>query len=518
MKFPNKIILLAAGTAVLSSAITAGVMKEALTSRDDFSSMATDAGYDANKTGALYTVGMSPAAVTTDFTQAAESTINGVVSIKSFATPRGYSNGGYSNGGGFFEDPFFEYFFGSPGGNRRQQPRQQQESKEQQIGLGSGVILSADGYIVTNNHVIDDAERLEVALNDNRTYDATVIGADPVTDLALIKIDATDLPIIPLGDSEQLKVGEWVLAVGNPFGFTSTVTTGIVSAKGRSIPDNGHGAKMSIESYIQTDAAVNPGNSGGALVTLKGELIGINTAIYSQTGNYAGYSFAIPTSIVKKVVSDLRQFGAVQRAVLGVKIGDLTAELAKKKNITAVTQGVYVGEVEDRSSAKEAGIQEGDVITAINGVPTNKSGELQEQVSKYRPGDSIKVTFVRDNKTQTVTLKLLNPQGTTGITKASDYTDLGCAFKKVDASTLKQLGLSGGVQVIDLKDGYMREAGVRSGFIIFSINDQRISSPEDVEKMYKAIMKSNGGEHVMILRGVYPTGKRGIYAIDLGGE
>jgi len=513
MKFPSKIILFAAGTAVLSSAITAGVMKEALTSRDDFSSMATGAGSNANMAGSLYTVGMSPAAAATDFTQAAESTINGVVSIKSFVTPRGY----YSNGGGFFDDPFFEYFFGSPGGNRRQQQPQQQQPQQQQMGLGSGVIISADGYIVTNNHVIDEAERLEVTLNDNRTFDATVIGSDPVTDLALIKIDATDLPIIPMGDSERLKVGEWVLAVGNPFGFTSTVTTGIVSAKGRSIP-NGHNRKMSIESYIQTDAAVNPGNSGGALVTLNGELIGINTAIYSQTGNYAGYSFAIPTSIVKKVVSDLRQYGAVQRAVLGIKIVDLTSELIKENNITAVTKGVFVDDVNDRSSAKEAGIQKGDVIIAINDVPTGKSSELQEQVSKYRPGDNIKVTFVRDNKKQTVTLKLLNPQGTTKVTKASDYTDLGCAFKKVDASTLKQLGLSGGAQVVDIKDGYMRDAGVRSGFIIFSINDQRISGPEDVEKMYKAIMKGNGDERVMILRGVYPTGKRGIYAIDLAGE
>lgn len=518
MKFPSKIILLAAGTAVLSSALTAGVMKEALTSRDDFSSLATEAGDDANGSGKLYTVGMSPAAVATDFTQAAESSINGVVSIKSYVTPR-RSSRGYSNGGNdFFGDPFFEYFFGSPGRNPRQQPQQQEQPQQEQLGLGSGVILSADGYIVTNNHVIEEAERLEVTLNDNRTFDATVVGTDPQTDLALIKIDATDLPIIPMGDSERLKVGEWVLAVGNPFGFTSTVTTGIVSAKGRSIPNGGHNRQMGIESYIQTDAAVNPGNSGGALVTLNGELIGINTAIYSQTGNYAGYSFAIPTSIVKKVVSDLRQFGAVQRAVLGISISDLTSELAKEKGITSVTKGVYVGKVNDRSSAKEAGIQEGDVITAINGVETGKVSELQEQVAKYRPGDTIKVTYVRDNKTNTATIKLLNTQGTTNVTKASDYTDLGCAFKKVDASLLKQLGLSAGVQVVDLKDGYMREAGVRSGFVIYSINDMRISKPEDVEKVYKALMKNSGDERVMILRGVYPTGKRGIYAIDLAGE
>lgn len=516
MKLPSKIILLAAGTAVLSSAVTAGVMKEAFTSRgDDFSSAATEADYNGGAGGRLYTVGMSPAAAATDFTQAAESSINGVVSIKSYATPRN-SSGGYSGGGGFFNDPFFEYFFGSPGGNNRQQPRRQQQ-EEQQMGLGSGVILSSDGYIVTNNHVIDEAERLEVTLNDNRTFDATVIGKDPVTDLALIKIDAKDLPVIPMGDGEALKVGEWVLAVGNPFGFTSTVTTGIVSAKGRSI-SRPHQGRMDIESYIQTDAAVNQGNSGGALVNLAGELIGINTAIYSQTGNYAGYSFAIPTSIVKKVVSDLRQFGTVQRAVLGVSISDLTNEIAKAKNITAVTKGVYVGEVSDRSSAKEAGLQKDDVIIKINDTATDNVAQLQEQVAKYRPGDEIKVTYVRDNKTNSVNVKLRNPQGNMQMTKAGDFTDLGCAFKKVDESALRQLGLSNGVKVVGLSAGRFRDAGVKDGFIIYSINDSRVSSPEDVEKIYKAIMKGNGDEKLMILRGVYPTGKRGIYAVDLSTE
>lgn len=514
MNISSKIILLAAGSAVLSSALTAGVMKEALGSGDDFSAINNSA-VTTTDAGSFYKASMSPAASATDFTQAAESTINGVVSIKSYVTPRGYSRQGQSQGG-FFGDPFFEYFFGSP---QRQQPQQQpQQPREQQLGLGSGVILSPDGYIVTNNHVIDEAERLEVTLNDNRTFDATVIGTDPSTDLALIKIDATDLPIIPMGDSERLKVGEWVLAVGNPFGFTSTVTTGIVSAKGRSIPSSNQHRQMGIESYIQTDAAVNPGNSGGALVTLNGELIGINTAIYSQTGSYAGYSFAVPTSIVKKVVADLRQYGTVQRAVLGVSIRELTAELAKEKGITAVTKGVYVGQVADRSSALEAGIKEGDVITAINGVDTHNVAELQEQVSKYRPGDSIKVSYIRDNKANTATVKLLSPKGTTTITRATDFTDLGCAFKKVDASTLKQLGLSAGVQIVDLKDGMARDAGVRQGFIITSINDARVSAPEDVEKIYKAIMKGQDEDRVMILRGIYPTGKRGIYALDLAGE
>lgn len=521
MKLTGKIILLAASTAVISSAITAGAVGGALLSdkAGTASIIADEVMADPSINGAngrYFTASMSPAAATTDFTQAAESTINGVVSIKCYVTPRGYSGMG---GGGFFDDPFLEYFFGQP--QRRQQQQPQQQPKEQQAGLGSGVILTPDGYIVTNNHVIEQAERLEVTLNDNRTFDATVVGSDPSTDIALIKIDATDLPIIPLGDSESIKVGEWVLAVGNPFGFTSTVTTGIVSAKGRSIGSErsgDRGRKMSIESYIQTDAAVNPGNSGGALVNLKGELVGINTAIYSQTGSYAGYSFAVPTSIVKKVVADIRQYGAVQRAVLGVSIADLSNEIAKEKGITAVTKGVYVGSVADRSSAREAGIQEGDVITAINGTPTNNSATLQEQMAKHRPGDTVKVSYVRDNKHMSVDVKLLNPQGSTAVTKASSFTDLGCAFKKVDEKLLKQLGLTAGVQVVDVNKGIAADAGIRNGFVITSINDTRVSRPDDVEKIYHSIISLSENDRVMIVRGVYPTGKRGIYALDLAGE
>lgn len=516
MKLTGKIITLAAGTAVLSSAVTAIAMKRVIFENGEEAKSYNELFSPVNqRTGGVTRVAQLPANQS-DFTTAAESTINGVVSIKSYVTPKGYRQGGNSGGNGFFSDPFFEYFFGNPGGNsRRSQPRQeQQQQHEQPSGLGSGVILSADGYIVTNNHVIDEADRLEVTLNDNRTFDATVVGTDPTTDLALIKIEATDLPTIPLGDSESLKVGEWVLAVGNPFGFTSTVTTGIVSAKGRSISTPGHG-RMSIESYIQTDAAVNPGNSGGALVNLAGELIGINTAIYSQTGNYAGYSFAIPTSIVKKTVSDLRQYGAVQRAVLGVSIVDLSNEIAKEKGITAVTKGVYVGGVSDRSSAKEAGLQEGDVITKIDDIATDNVGQLQEQVAKHRPGDKIKVTYVRDNKVNTANVTLRNTQGNMQVTKAGDITDLGCAFKKVDESTLRQLGLSNGVQVTGLGDGRFRDSGVKNGFIIYSINNSRVSSPNDVENIYKAVMKSGSDEKVMIIRGVYPTGRRGIYAVDL---
>ena len=504
MKPTGKTILLAAGTAVIASAVTAMAMKSSFEAGLDTADSVSLAGQPSG--GSLYTVaqGVTPH---TDFTAAAESTINGVVSIKSFSTPQ------QQRGGGIFDDPFFEYFFGSPGQGRRQQ---QESPREQQRGLGSGVIISADGYIVTNNHVIADAERLEITLNDNRTFDATVVGTDAMTDIALIKIDAKDLPVIPMGDSEAIKVGEWVLAVGNPFGFTSTVTTGIVSAKSRSIAGATHSrGNMGIESYIQTDAAVNPGNSGGALVNLAGELIGINTAIYSQTGNYAGYSFAVPTSIVRKVVGDIKQYGAVQRAVLGISITDLTNDTAKEKGITAVTKGVYVAKVGERSSAREGGIQEGDVITSINGVATDNTGQLQEQVSKYRPGDKIKVGYVRDNKAHTVEIKLLNTQGTTGVTTAGDFADLGCVFKKADKELIKQIGIDNGVQVVEVSDGPMADAGVRKGFVITTVNDSKVSTPADVEKIYNALMRDNGGEKLMILRGYYPTGKRGAYAVDL---
>lgn len=508
MNLNSKIIVLAAATAIASSTITAIAVSKIVDHsprHTDFEEL-FDTGNPSS--GSVTRVAQLPA-TQSDFTSAAESTINGVVSIKSFVTPRTYQQ----NGGGFFNDPFFEYFFGSPGG-RRNMPERNEQPKQQPLGLGSGVIISPDGYIVTNNHVIDNAERLEVTLNDNRTFDATIVGADATTDLALIKIDASDLPVIPMGDSEALKVGEWVLAVGNPFGFTSTVTTGIVSAKGRSIGRQNHN-QMDIESYIQTDAAVNSGNSGGALVNLSGELIGINTAIYSQTGSYAGYSFAIPTSIVKKVVSDLRQYGAVQRAVLGISISDLTNDIAKENNITAVTKGVFIGEVSDRSSAKEAGLKAKDVIIAINDISTDNVARLQEQIAKYRPGDSVRVTYVRDNKKNTVAVNLRNPQGNTNVTRAGEFTDLGCAFKKVDEATLEKLGLSNGVQVAGLSKGAFADSGVKDGFIIYSINDSRVSAPEDVEKIYKSIMKGSSEEKVMILRGIYPTGKRGIYAIDL---
>ena len=441
----------------------------------------------------------------TDFTKAAESTVNAVVSIKSYVTPRRQQ---------YYQsfDPF-EFFFG-PGNGNRQQP-QQQEQKPQQSGLGSGVIISNDGYIVTNNHVVDGAEKLEVTLNDNRSFNAQVIGTDATTDLALLKIEAKDLSPIPFGDSDDIKVGEWVLAVGNPFGFTSTVTAGIVSAKARSISSTTHSMPMGVESFIQTDAAVNPGNSGGALVTTDGLLVGINTAIYSTTGNYAGYSFAIPSNIVKKVITDIKQYGTVQRAVLGISFQDLTAEIAKERDITAVTDGIIIEQVLDRGSAKEAGLEKGDVIIKINDAKIKDKGTMMEQMSRFRPGDKIKVTYVRNNKTQTTTITLKNSQGNTSITKSNDILDLGCAFKELSDKQKKDLGISKGVEVLGVKDGKFKEYGIRNGFIILDINNYPVSSREDVEKVYKAIMNDNDSDKVMFITGIYPTGKKVYYAVPL---
>lgn len=476
-----------------------------------------------NKSTALCTlallVGTSAYAVTTpafetDFTQAAEKTVNAVVCIKSYTTRQQnpYGQGGY--------DPFgmFDFFFGNPQQPRQQAPQQQRKKNEPvQSGLGSGVIISEDGYIVTNNHVVDGADKLEVLFNDNSSYDAKIIGTDEASDLALIKVDAQNLTPITFGDSETVKIGEWVLAVGNPFGFNSTVTAGIVSAKARSLGQN-HKGNLSIESFIQTDAALNPGNSGGALVNLKGELIGINSAIYSNTGSYSGFSFAIPTTIVKKVMADIRQYGTVQRAVLGASVRELDSKIAKEKDITAVKSGLLIASVNDMSTAKELGLQEDDVITAINGVNVANHAQLVEQLNKFRPGDKVTVTYYRNNKKIEKTATLRNQTGSTSITKKGDFSELGCAFMKLTAETKTRLGISNGVQVKGLKAGAIRDAGVKEGFIITAVNDVPVNSSEDVEQVYNSVMKDSDEYKALILYGVYPTGKKYTYAVNLASE
>ena len=447
-----------------------------------------------------------------DFVRTAEQTVNGVVSVKSYATPQvrqqGYDN--YSN------DPLLEFFFGQP--RQRQSPRRQQEQpRQQQLGLGSGVIISDDGYIVTNNHVIADAERLEVTLNDNRNFPATVVGTDPTTDLALIKIDAPQLHVIPMGNSEDLRVGEWVLAVGNPFGFTSTVTSGIVSAKARNISTTtGMPSSGGIESYIQTDAAVNQGNSGGALVNLKGELVGINTAIYSSTGTYAGCSFAIPTSIVQKVIGDIKSYGTVQRAYLGIRFIELSPELINEKKLNGPTSGIYVAEIEERSAAMAAGLAEGDIITAINGKPTRTTAEMQEVITHFSPGDEVNIEYYRDGKAYSVETTLRNNRGGVALTKTNDSGNLGAKMASIDEETARRLQIRGGVALSDLdSDGLLASAGIREGFIILGVNGQRVSKPEQINSMARTIAQSQGGDKVLFISGIYPTGKAAYYAVAL---
>lgn len=455
-----------------------------------------------------------------DFIRASEQTVNGVVSVKSFATPRRQQGRQQAYGGSPFNDPLLEFFFGQPGGGRRQQPQEQapEASKPRQIGLGSGVIISADGFIVTNNHVIADAETLEVTLNDNRNFAASVVGADPTTDIALLKIDAPDdLHVIPMGNSADLHVGEWVLAVGNPFGFTSTVTSGIVSAKARNISSStGMPATGGIESFIQTDAAVNSGNSGGALVNLRGELVGINTAIYSQTGAYAGCSFAVPTSIVEKVTADLKKYGTVQRALLGVRYVELSPELVKEKDIKGATSGIYVAQVEDRSAAREAGLQEGDIIVAVNDYPTLSTAQMQETITKFSPGDNVTITLIRDGKRQTAKAVLRNAQGTTAAVRGTSPEQLGASFGAISKERLDELQISAGVEVTQVdSDGPFGRQGVRPGFIILSVNSQRVNSPDMVKSIARQALKADTRERVLFLSGFYPGGRQCFYAIDL---
>ena len=332
----------------------------------------------ASYSGQTSSQGIAPV----DFTQAAERSVEAVVHVKT----KYYRQQQYV-------DPFYQFFFGRP----------QQSQQPSAMASGSGVILSNDGYIVTNNHVIESANEIEVVLNDKRTFAAQLIGTDPNTDLALLKIEATNLPTIEIGNSDDLRVGEWVLAVGNPFNLTSTVTAGIVSAKARSI--NILNSDMKIESFIQTDAAVNPGNSGGALVNTRGQLVGINTAIASQTGSYAGYAFAIPTAIMQKVVADLRQYGTVQRALLGIRMLDITQQVKDQLSLESM-EGVYVGEVISGSAADKAGMKAGDVIVQVDGRPINASSQLQEQIGRKNPGDQIIILVRRGHRSVSLQVTL----------------------------------------------------------------------------------------------------------------
>lgn len=440
-----------------------------------------------------------------DLSGAAESTVNSVVYIKvtinSKAQPVEYFNP--------FED-FFGDIFGQ-GGRGGSQHRQIQTPKQKAV--GSGVIISQDGYIVTNNHVVGNADEIDVKLNDNREYKARIIGTDEMTDLALIKIEGSGFPAIPIGDSDKLKLGEWVLAVGSPFNLTSTVTAGIVSAKSRSLDAN------PIESFIQTDAVINPGNSGGALVNAKGELVGINAMLYSQNGTYNGYSFAIPTTIMNKVVADLKKYGIVQRGVLGIAGEDVSKYIDDQKDKgkdvdLGTTEGIYVDEVSADCSASDAGLQKGDVITAIDGKKVIKLGELKTMINEHRPGDKIEVTYLRDKKSYTKTVTLRNQQGTTDIVSDLDPNSLGVSLKPLTAEMKKELALDHGLYVAAITNGKMKDAGISKGIIILQVNDKKMNTVDDFNEVVKDANMTT--DRVLWIRAKTESGINKSYTIELG--
>ena len=413
-----------------------------------------------------------------------------------------------------FED-FFGDFFGFGGRGQGQGRQQEIETQPKRQGAGSGVIISADGYIVTNNHVVAGADEILVKLNDNTEYKGRIIGLDETTDLALVKVEAKNLPAIVIGNSDALKIGEWVLAVGNPFNLTSTVTAGIVSAKARTLGANG------VESFIQTDAAINAGNSGGALVNERGELVGINAMLYSQTGSYSGYGFAIPTTIMNKVVSDLKEFGVVQRALLGVRGMDVTnyidAEKEKGNDVDfGTTKGIYIQEVEPKTTAEELGLQKGDVVTSIDGKEVTKMAELQEALSQRRPGEKVKVTFIRNKKARTETATLRNAQGGTEVLEEVDIDLFGAQLKPLSDEVKQELALRYGLEVTAIKKGKLMDAGITKGMILLQVNDKEMLTVEDFEEAVKQANQSS--DRTLWIRAITQSGRRVATAIDLSDE
>lgn len=466
------------------------------------------AGETASSNFMTTSTAMAPAAQPVDLTEAAEKACNAVVYIKCVQTSKTQTIE--------YQDPFQDFFGdffgrGQGGGTQR---RQVQTPKRESA--GSGVIISADGYIVTNNHVVENADEITITLNDNREFTARVIGLDADTDLALLKIDGSNLPKIVVGNSDDLKVGEWVLAVGNPFNLTSTVTAGIVSAKARNLG----ATKNGIESFIQTDAAINAGNSGGALVNTRGELVGINAMLYSQTGSFTGYGFAIPTTIMKKIVGDLKEYGTVQRALLGVSGMTLhdyvDAQKHKDSKFSAdfgTVDGVYVAEVSEDGAAEEAGIKSGDIIVSVDGKKITKMSELQEATTKYHPGDKAEVGYIRDKKEKTTTITFRNAKGNTNVIKTQKLDALGAEFKELTESQKKTLSLTYGVQVTNIKAGYLKNAGVPEGFIILKANNQNIKSANDIESVFKSAQSSD--EQTLWIWGKTPAGKSMSFAVQL---
>ena len=447
-----------------------------------------------------------PAVQPVDLTYAADKSLPSVVYIKNVQNSKVQTVEYSDPFADFFNDPFGGFFGRGNGGSQK---RQVQTPKR--TAAGSGVIISTDGYIVTNNHVVDGADELTVTLNDNKEYSARIIGADKTTDLALIKIDGKNLPAIAIANSDNVKVGEWVLAVGNPLGLNNTVTAGIVSAKARTMGEG-------VSSMIQTDAAINQGNSGGALVNTNGQLIGINAMIYSQTGSNIGYGFAIPTTIMNKVVEDLKKYGTVQRAMIGIRGTDaniyVDAEKEKGNEVDLGTmEGIYVAEVIEDGAAEDAGLKKGDVITHIDGQKVTKFGELTGIIAQKRPGDKITITYLRDKKKQTASLTLKNEQGNTKVVKNADMDVLGAEFRPVSKKMMEQLDINYGLEVIKVSGGKMKEAGIQKGFIILRVNDEPMRTIEDIDNAVK--QASTAKDPVLIIKGMFPSGKRGYAVVQL---
>ena len=410
----------------------------------------------------------------------------------------------------FFSDPFADFFGRGQQGQGGTRKRQIQTPKR--TATGSGVIISADGYIVTNNHVVEGADELTVTLSDSKEYSARIIGNDKTTDLALIKIDGKNLPAISIANSDNVKVGEWVLAIGNPLGLNNTVTAGIISAKARTLGANG------VESFIQTDAAINAGNSGGALVNTDGQLVGINAMLYSQTGSNIGYGFAIPTNMMNKVVADLKKYGTVQRAMIGIVGGEVKnfvdAEKEKGNDIDLGTmEGIYIDKVVEDGAAEDAGIEKGDIIIEVDGKKMTKMGDLQGVIAQKRPGDKVTLTYLHNKKKITKEVTLRNEQGNTKVVKDADLDILGADFREVTKSQKEQLEINYGLEVIKVNAGKMKDAGVPKGFIIQKVNDESMKTVEDLQKAVKDANASK--DQVLIIKGIYPTSKRGYFVVQL---
>ncbi len=421
-----------------------------------------------------------------DFTYAAETSVDAVVYVKVTSTA----------GSAQSIDPFFDFFFGSPGGGQQRE----------RTGSGSGVIIREDGYIVTNNHVVDNATKIEVTLNTNQTYPATLVGTDPATDVALLKIEANGLPVIPFGDSDKLRLGEWVIAIGSPYDLRSTITAGIVSAKGRSMQNTG---EFKIESFIQTDAAVNPGNSGGALVNKAGQLVGINTAIISQTGSYTGYSFAVPSNMVKKIAYDLMDFGSVKRALLGITMQEINDKIAEDLKLSSSIV-VYIYEVSKNGAADKAGVKAGDILIAIGTTDITNMASVQETVSRFSPGDKTTLTVLRDGKELKLGVVFKGTTSENGtVAEDGSVAFYGSSIKAADKDMLARYGIKNGVVITELGPGKLKDAGAVEGFIIQYVNDSPVKTPEDIIEIVKK------SKRTVFIEGLTPSGRTGYFGFGV---